>query len=229
MMSFNRIENSKINNLFLIEGDIARAAEPFGVTIKRTKIPVHNSLGFTSPDRFRDIEANMLSVLDAFKICASEELDPWNDEDFFRVCMQSLYLSYPKDCLDHFTSADLVEGYNFDRLQIFRNLQFMEYSNYSLLEILSVEWPKLFERSAAITDEMIKYCDETLWAENRTIAFNIPAHYMRELQTSERQMYEIRFKHLSPLFSGPNKPFGILGTCKCRLIPTDPSSNLSFI
>lgn len=228
-MSLSQIESSKIESLLLLlENDLIKAARPH-IEIKRTKESRIENLRSMSANHFSAVENNLISVLDAFNICSVEDVNPWDDREFFRISMRALKISAPPDSLDHVKSGDLVEGYNLERLQIFRNLQFMEYSNYSLLEILSIEWPLLFERAQAITDKMITFCDETLWSKNKTIAFNVPTHYMRELQTIERQLYEIGFKTISPLFSGPNRPFGILGTCSCRLLQSEKNDNLAFI
>ncbi|HWU41863.1 MAG TPA: hypothetical protein VN132_00455 [Bdellovibrio sp.] len=171
----------------------------------------------------------MASLLDVFAICTKEGLDPWDSRVLFRLCMRILQVSYPADTLDQIQSEDLVEAYDLNRLQVFRNLRFMHMSNYSLLEILSIEWPLLFDRAQAITDNMITFCDETLWIKNRTIPFDIPAHYMRELRSIERGLFEVRFKTLSPLFSGPERPFGIVGTYHCRVLDSEQGSNLAFI
>lgn len=109
-------------------------------------------------------------------------------------------------------------------------MRFMEASNYSLLDILSVDWPQLFDRAAAITEKMITYTDETLWAKNRTITFDVPTHYMRELKTEEHGVFEVNFKHLAPLFSGPNRPFGILGSSQVRPLDVNPIlDNVAFL
>ena len=228
-MSLSYIEPAKVETLLILENDLVKATVPFGLKMKRTKAHHIEALMRLSLAKYLEIENHMASLLDVFATCTTEGIDPWDDREFFRLSMRALQLSYPTDCLDHVRSGDLVEGYNMERLQIFRNLRFLEYSNYSLLEILSIEWPLLFERAQVITEKMITFCDETLWSKNRTIPFNVPTHYMRELQTIERQLYEIKFKTISPLFSGPDRPFGLLGICRCRLLDVEQSSNLAFI
>lgn len=228
-MNLNTVPSSRIESLLLLENDLARAAQPHCLRMKRTPDFRKRELLGLGADRFGAMEENMTSLLDVLTVCSLEQIDPWDDREFFRLSMRSLRLSYPSDCIQNFVSGDLVEVYDMNRLQVFRNMQFMEYSNYSLIEILSIEWPKLFDRAAVITEKMIQFCDDTLWLKNQTIPFNIPAHYMRELQTDERQTYEIRFRYISPIFSGPNQPFGILGTCACRLISSTGKDNVAFI
>lgn len=228
-MNLNSVSASRVESLLVLENDLVRAARPHGLEMKRTPDFRKRDLVSLSLNQFGAIEENMTSLLDVLTVCSLEQINPWNDGEFFRLSMRSLRLSYPPNCTDTFVSGDLVEVYDMNRLQVFRNMQFMEYSNYSLIEILSIEWPKLFDRAAAITEKMIQYCDDALWLKNQTIPFDVPAHYMRELQTDQRQTYEIRFRYISPVFSGPNKPFGILGTCACRLISPSVNDNISFI
>lgn len=228
-MNLNTVSTSQVESLLLLENDLILAARPHRLQMKRTPDFRKRDLLGLSAGKFSAMEENMASLLDVLTVCSTEQIDPWDDREFFRLSMRSLRLSYPSDCTQNFVSGDLVEIYDLNRLQVFRNMQFMEYSNYSLIEILSIEWPKLFDRAAAITERMIQFCDQTLWAKNQTIPFNIPPHYMRELQTDQRQTYEIRFRYISPIFSGPNQPFGILGTCACRLISAPTKDNVSFI
>ena len=43
-------------------------------------------------------------------------------------------------------------------------------------------------------------------------------------------MLEVEFKALSPLFAGPNRPFGIVGTCQVRPLELGaPAEKLSFV
>lgn len=228
-MPLNLIESSKIETLFSLESDLIKAARPFELELKKTKKSRLESLRSITPVRYSEVENNLACLLDAFRICALESIDPWNDREFFKICMKFLGLTAPSDCLDQLQSGDLIEGYSLERLQVFRNLQFMEYTSHSLVDIMTIEWPELFDRSKVIEDQMIAYCNETLWTNNKTIPFNIPAHFMRELRTDERRLYEIRFKTLSPLFSGPDRPFGFMGICTCIPQKSENSENVEFI
>ena len=50
---------------------------------------------------------------------------------------------------------EVVEAYDTEHLQIFRNFTFMKVCGYSLADILTFEWPDLFERSNVITQKII--------------------------------------------------------------------------
>jgi hypothetical protein len=211
---------TSIEGLFKLENELNAMALRFNLKLRASPPDIRAHLAGLSGERLAGISHNLEAVLSVFRICASEDIDPWDDREFFKLSMQALRLSFPSDFPDNVGFGDLIEGYDMNRLQIFRNLRFMELSSYSLMQILAHEWPQLFDRADAITERMISYCDQILWTANRTIAFDIPLHFIRELRSKERQVLEVRFKYLSPLFSGPNQPFGILGTCQVKQVET---------
>lgn len=220
----------EIAELIRLEKELNAVATDFGLSLKSSPQSTFIHLSNSSAQHVQNVTDQVAHTVAAFKTCAVENVDAWDDVEFFQISMRRMGLSFPSDFLNNVTQGDCIEGYDMSRFQIFRNLPFMEKSSYSLVDMLSYEWPLLFDRSMVITEQMMSFCDEILWKANRTIAFNIPRHYVRELQSSERQVLDVTFKYLSPLFSGPNKPFGILGTCQVRPINgEDPIGKLSFI
>jgi hypothetical protein len=221
---------TRIDTLFVLEDELLRTATGFNLHMRSAPLAIRGHLQGLSQESLDKVSSNMEAVVQSLRVCAQEGLNPWDDREFFKISMNALRLSYPNDFLDNVVFGDLIEGYDMNRLQVFRNMRFMEMSTYSLMEILAFEWPLLFDRSQMITDQMISYCDEILWASNKTINFQIPTHFIRELRSKERQLLEVNFKYLSPLFSGPNQPYGILGTCAVKSISSEAQAdNLSFV
>jgi hypothetical protein len=222
--------NPETQQIFQIERELIAIAARFDLRLHTTPAAIRAEIAKLSSEKTLAIVANMRNFRDNLLTCETEGIDPWNDGEFFQLSMRSLGLTYPRDFVDTIEPDDLIEGYDMARFQIFRNMAFMEKTDYSLAEILSFEWPFLFDRAAAITERMISYCDQILWSKNQTIPFEIPAHFLRELRTNNRHAYEITFRYLSPLFTGPNQPFGILGTCKAeQQLALDKEDNLAFI
>ncbi len=108
-----------------------------------------------------------------------------------------------------------------NRLQIFRNMRFMEISTYSLLEVLSYEWPQLFERSSHITQLIIKQTEKDMWSTNKVIESQIPKHFLRETLSGSPQVLEAQHRLFAPLFSGPGKPGGMLSVGTVRSVVTN--------
>lgn len=224
------LNKSEIQNLLRLEDKLHKVAATYNLTLKSTPAECYAFLAQGPAELLSKVTNEIARLIQTFEVCAVEDVNPWNDQEFFTISMRRMGLTYAGDFLDHVRDEDLVEGYDLHRFQIFRNLRFMERSSYSLVEVLSFEWPVLYERSSAITNQLMSYCDEILWQANRTIRFDIPLHYIRELRSVERQVLEVEFKYLSPLFSGPNQPFGILASCNANPIDvTNPIDKLSFV
>lgn len=212
------LQKRQVERILGLEQSFLKKAWNFGLNTKQAPASIAGHLFTLASPHLVLIEDQFEAVLKTFSICASEIIDPWNDSEFFTISMRTLGATYNSDFLDKISGDDVIEGYDRNRFQIFRNMRFMEKSGYSLLEILSYEWPQLFDRSPLITNKMITYCDQVLWDENRTILFDIPKHYLRELRSREQLMFEISFRYLSPLFSGPNQPLGLVGTCAVKML-----------
>jgi hypothetical protein len=172
-----------------------------------------------------------VSIREHLLTCEEEDVNPWDDKEFFLLSMRSLGLQYPGDFLSKLESDFIIEGYDLERRQIFRNMRFMELSSYSLTEMLSNEWTSLFERPAEVTDMMLQY-ERDLFKDNRTLELSIPKHLIRELRSSQPQLCEVEHKYFAPLYSGPNRPGGGLSVCRGRVVDANLDvyrENVTFI
>ncbi|MGZ3722407.1 MAG: hypothetical protein ACXVA9_05725 [Bdellovibrionales bacterium] len=212
------ISSSEIEQLFNLEDELNECAGKFGLELKSSPASLAPKMRFLLASKAQSVAANLTNLIQNLDTCWDDGIDPWNDREFFLLSMRSMELTFPKDFLNHLSEGDLIEGYDMNRVQTFRNMRFMELSTYSLLEVQSAEWTALYERPPEITEKMISFCDELLWQANRTIPFNIPVHFIRELRSEDKRIFEIKFKYLTPLFSGPNQPYGMLGSSKVEVI-----------
>ncbi|MBX3022320.1 MAG: hypothetical protein KF799_11660 [Bdellovibrionales bacterium] len=230
MLANAPVNRPDIRKLMEIENILIDVASRFSLSLLRAPHSAYLHLSKSNPSVTATATKNLSELTESLLTCAAEDKNPWDDAEFFRISMRRMGLSYPPDFLDHVQQGDLIEGYDMNRIQIFRNMTFMQKSGYSLIEIMCYDWPTLFDRSSAITNKMLSYCDEILWQANRTIPFEIPHHFQRERQSGERLMWEVQFRHLAPLFSGPNNPFGLLGTCRVKPIDaSNPLEKVTFV
>lgn len=224
-------QKDSVIKLLSMEKTLIESAARLNLTLKRSSLPtLFEHLKTLSPIAVTAILENMSTLHGIFEYCYNEDVDAWDDRQFFALSMRAMGLTAPPDFMDYVGKEDIVEGYNMNRLQVFRNMRFMETSSYSLLEILSYEWPLLFDRPSVITDQIIGYCDEILWAANKTISLEVPEHFIREIRSRERRVCVVNFKYLAPIFAGPNKPYGMLGTCSARVVEIEQrADNISFV
>lgn len=228
MLMYDR--SKAVDQILNLENRLIALAAKFDLRLRQSAPCIRPQLKSLPIESLNRILGSLKHLQNAFNVCAEEFKDPWDDREFFSLSMRALRVSYPSDFLGYVADGDLIEAYDINRIQVFRNMRFMETSAYSLTEILSFDWPTLFDRSSMITDKIISYTDEVLWAENRTVPTDIPRHFIKEIRSKENQVCEVQFKVMAPLFSGPDTPFGFLATCRANAIEREISKdNLSFV
>lgn len=229
-----RVEPAAIrltDDLLSLEDQLANCGRTFDFRVTRTPERLIQHLHTAVPvKRLEAIAGVLRNMIHAIGICEEKDINPWDEREFFHISMQAMGISYPMDMLKKVEKEDLIEAYDSERLQIFRNLRFMETSAYSLIEVSSQSWPELFKRSSAITEAMISWSDEKLWERNAVVPFTIPEHYIKEYMASSPQVIHIKFKYIAPLFLGPNRPYGFACSCRAQIVDSDSrDSNLDFI
>ncbi len=139
------------SRILSLEAELDLKAKELGVTFRSSPARIGPQLRSLSFEVLSRIENSLDHLARAFELCIVQDTDPWDDGEFFKLSMRELGLTFPSDFLSRLQRDDVVEAYNMNRMQIFRNMRFMEISTYSLLEVLSYEWTQLFERSSHIT------------------------------------------------------------------------------
>ncbi len=211
-------KQSLIEGLIALEARIAGKAAACKVHFRRSPADLPRRLALLEGAALDHLLVNLGDFERSIDLAASAGVDLWDDVEFFRLSMSALGLSFPSDFIGKLGPEDVIEAYDLQRRQIFRNMRFMEMSSYSLLEMLSSDWTQLFERSGQITELLIQWSEKILWTENKTLELDIPKHVIRELRSCEPQACEVRQKYFAPLFSGPNKPGGALSVCEARVL-----------
>lgn len=229
-----RVEPAAIrltDDLMALEEQLADRGKDFCFRVNRTPMRLIDHLHTSVPiGRLEGIAGSLRNMIYALGVCEEKDINPWDEREFFHISMQAMGISYPLDMLKKVEKEDLIEAYDADRLQIFRNLRFMETSAYSLIEVSSQSWPELFKRSSAITEAMISWSDEKLWERNSVVPFTIPEHYIKEYMASSPQVIHIQFKYMAPLFQGPNRPYGFACSCRAQIVDAHSrDSKLDFI
>jgi hypothetical protein len=141
-----------------------------------------------------------------------------------------LSLSISEEFMSTLNSNDLVEGYDLDKRQIFRNFQFMQICGYDLLDLLTHDWVTLYERSQTISNELIRRCQIVCTTGETMSLDDLPVHYMKERMSGSRQISRVKFRHLGPVFSSPGVPAGVTVSSTAEVIDEDPTRHeLRFI
>jgi hypothetical protein len=108
-----------------------------------------------------------------------------------------------------FGNDHMVEVYNLSDIQIFRSINFFDYCNYSLLDLLAREWMDLYERLPSITESIFKEIHASVAAKELR-PFHTPAHIMKERDANPCGVFRTDFRHCCPLYSAPGQLAGYL-------------------
>lgn len=218
------------NNLFELESMISIRMAALKCPFRMAPPQIHDRFDQLTVSSLESIGVNLKRFLDTLVMAEENGVDAWNDHEFLAISMSYAGLTFPRDFYSHTRADHVVEAYDMNRHQIYRNLHFMEVSNYSLLEVLAYDWPTLFHRDLAVTNLIIQQAEQDMWSENRTIPSKIPVHYIRELLSKEPQICEVQQQYFAPLYSGPNKPGGILVASSAKPMGVEVRhENVSFL
>ncbi len=95
--------------------------------------------------------------------------------------LQRLKLHPPSDLMQEIKEGEVIEIYNSDFVQIFRNLRFFEICSYTLDELLSRPLWELVEREEAITNMIVHQASKLLsGAVSGLFRFDVPEHSIYE-------------------------------------------------
>lgn len=76
----------------------------------------------------------------------------------------------------------VVEIYGPNMKQLYRSVNFYQYSSYSLLDLAAFEWFYLWDRPRAVTEQMMKAAHAVLMNFVPVQKIDIPVHVMREIR-----------------------------------------------
>lgn len=174
------------------------------------------------------MKEGMSDFLKFLHLAKEMDLDYWDNKEYLRLYTKHLGMRCSEDYIDSLDNGDIVEGYNPSRIQMLRNLPYMEITNYSLLDIITHEWPELYHRTNSITKLILDAVNESCVSGLPTFHVNIPRHYIREALAHPPQTCEVNFKYCAPLFEGPGRISGVLMSSSATVQP-EVLDNIEFI
>jgi hypothetical protein len=180
------------------------------------------------PIQRRTILANFRAYAD---LCASIEsagVSFKNIPDLARFVVGKLGLNGPRSFFEGLGSENIVEIYNSEGVQVFRNFVFYDFCSYTLLDLISYPWFELLERHASVNEKIGKLIAEVMGDCNDVIADTLGPHNMRELFSEEKRIFRAQFVCFAPLFEGPGVKKGFICSGRLSFIPHDPQA-VSFI
>lgn len=121
--------------------------------------------------------------------------------------IQKIEMAPVDDILSKIKNSQIVEIYNSENIQIFRNLPFFKVCSYTLDEILSVPWWKLYRREDHVSREIFSCATQILRGEiESTIVPQLsPRHVLEEVASFTCPRMNVDIIFMSPLVSKLNE------------------------
>lgn len=150
-------------------------------------------------------QAQELSPMEQSSVEKSYE---WDEIGGITQTLKLSNLHCSENLTKYFQRGDSVEIYDADNFQIYRNLNFMRTSGYSVLDILLGNWHHLWTRPRKVQEQMFAAITEAVKDPDKVIKSSIDPHFVRETYDPRvARILEIEFKYLIPL-KNLNRQFG---------------------
>ncbi len=165
------------------------------------------------------IFSNFSKYYDLLSVLQASKVDLNNNRMLLWNALKHLGYKPCFDLLDYIDQEDVVEVYNSEFLQIFRNFKFMELCSYSVLDTFSHSWSELFLRPKAV-DASLGAVGFQIFSNNvkSTMSVGVEDHYLFELFSEDMHYFKIHQKYASPIFGDNNAVGGVVATLGAQFL-----------
>lgn len=139
------------------------------------------------------------------------------ERQFLWQMFRELGVHPPSDLMARIARSDdeVVEIYDANFVQVFRNLRFFRQCSYSLDELLSLPFWQLFHREASVTERILAVATEYFSGQRRDVhAWDLGRHTIEEISAPMRYRSVVEQKLVSPLFDGNGRIHALLNTIR---------------
>ncbi len=145
--------------------------------------------------------------------------DKTDNKSIIKNVLDFMKFTAPADFIDKIKEDDIVEIYNLEGIQIFRNLKFYETTTYGLTDLLTHEWFELYYRSSKITEKLMMYAEQVFENPSNDIVYEmdeVPVHMIKEIKADPIQLCEIKFKNIAPVINYLGQKTGLIVNCEAK-------------
>ncbi len=153
--------------------------------------------------RRQSILAKLRQDIAFYEGASQAGIGKYKSVDLLRHFLSKANWSVSEDVLSRLSDQDVIEVYSPTFTQLFRNMRFLEICSYPILDVYLYEWPELYTRPQAITEALVQECLKSLAAKPGENFFgqSVPDHFLEEVFSAERRVFEIEQKFISPVRS----------------------------
>lgn len=122
------------------------------------------------------------------------------------------------DLDSYISEGDVIEIYNADFMQLYRNLTFFDLTGYTFLDLLENEFHRLYSRPEFVTLKVMQQVQQVLSTE-MPLKCSIPIHEMVEVLSPEQRCFLTEYRYIIPLHDRDGACTAIISTIRPN--PTD--------
>lgn len=153
-----------------------------------------------------------------------------NDRQLLWNTLRKLKAVPPSDIIDKIGSQDVIEIYNTEFIQIFRNLNYFDISSYTLIDVFTHQWDELYERADAhIGQQMMNVAVSVISGQAKTtFACPVDPHVLLERFSEEKLRLSMIPGFVSPLFDRDHQLVGAIFTSRVEILESIPESKATL-
>ena len=177
-------------------------------------------------------QVRFLARFEYFSILMMDAKTTGDDKYFLKMCAERLGLIFDKTAYDDIRPGDVIEIYNTDLIQVFRNFEFFDVCSYTLLDLLTNEFYELYERGQLINQGLfgaISTLNTRAFNMDAIDLMNLPQHLLQEKFSTDHLRSLVQFKKMYPVYTWPQNFFGYLVIQQGEVLKELPRETLAFI
>ena len=157
--SSNSSEN--LEDLLFRINRLEKMALQKGIKVKTyspQSLEIFSSLAVAKKRKIIDGLENYMTILSCLKPTLSDEglghLTQKEELECLGMALEEFGMETDDNNFDFISAGDIVEVYNFENIQLYRNLELLKINVYDLITVLLVSWEELYERPSIITKKI---------------------------------------------------------------------------
>lgn len=185
------------------------------------------------PENQRQNIAKMINIYD--KVLSENVIGGPSDKDIERLHLQRAVSEFKLKVVDQnvfsaIADGDVVEIYDAEGKQIYRNLMFCKLSSYSLLDVAVNTWQELYERPVSSLEGIYGRVVEQLTTKVMTTPYNIEKHILKErfIYSRRQKIFMMDMKYISPLENEEGARVAVISVARVEVL-SDTGLEIDFI
>jgi hypothetical protein len=141
--------------------------------------------------------------------------------------LKRLELRFPSDLFDHITNDHIVEVYDRENIQIFRNFKFFEVTSFSIEDLLCRPWVEIFVRANLEHTQTLVDCLGKFYTKEITSVTSLKhLGTQRLIEKDSTKAFEVDavIEYLSPIYDKTRRPAGVVAIETAKVVHASVST-----